>query len=84
MGLVTEIWPVEELRDRAIAFAAELATQPRLAVKAMMDSLHNSEDKSLDELLAAERAGVHATLGTDDANEGMLAFLEKRPPRFNQ
>ena len=84
IGLVNELWPVEELHDRAIALAAELASQPRLAVKAMLDALHDSEDKTLDELLAAERVGVHATSGTADAREGMMAFLEKRKPVFNQ
>ena len=84
IGLVNEVWPLGELKDRAIALAAELAAQPRLAVKAMLESLHDSEDKTLDELLAAERAGVHATRGTADAREGMLAFLEKRRPVFNQ
>jgi enoyl-CoA hydratase/carnithine racemase len=84
IGLVSEVWPLAELKDRAIALAAELAAQPRLAVKAMLDALHDSEDKTLDELLAAERAGVHATMGTPDAAEGIMAFLEKRRPVFNQ
>jgi enoyl-CoA hydratase len=84
IGLVNEIWPLEELKVRAIALAAELAAQPRLAVQAMLRALHDSEDKTLDELLAAERAGVHATMGTPDAAEGIAAFLEKRRPVFNQ
>lgn len=84
IGLVNEIWPVEELKDRAIGLAAELAAQPRIAVKALLDALHDAEDKTLDELLAAERRGVHATRGTPDSKEGMLAFLEKRKPVFNQ
>ena len=84
MGLVQEVWPVEELHDRAIAFAADLAAQPRLAVRAMLEALHESERRTLDDLLAAERAAVHATMGTPDAAEGMRAFLEKRPPWFNQ
>jgi enoyl-CoA hydratase len=84
IGLVNEVWPLAELKDRAVALAAELAAQPRLAVQAMLDALHDSEDRSLDELLAAERAGVHATMGTPDAAEGIAAFLEKRRPVFNQ
>jgi enoyl-CoA hydratase len=84
IGLVNEVWPLAELKDRAIALAAELAAQPRLAVQAMLDSLHDSEDKTLVELLVAERAGVHATMGTPDAAEGIAAFLEKRRPVFNQ
>ena len=46
----------------------------------MLDALHDSEDTTLDELLAAERAGVHATHGTPDAREGILALREKRRP----
>ena len=78
------MWPLAELKDRAVALAVELARQPRLAVKAVLDALDDCEHKTLDELLAAERAGVHATRGTPDAREGMLAFLEKRDPVFNQ
>jgi enoyl-CoA hydratase len=84
IGLVNEVWPLAELKERAIALASELAAQPRLAVRAMLDALHDSEDKTLDELLAAERAGVHATMGTPDAAEGIAAFLEKRRPVFNR
>ncbi len=84
IGLANEVWPLDELKQRAVDLAAELAAQPRLAVKAMLDALHDSEDKTIDQLLAAERAGVHATMGTPDATEGIMAFLEKRPPVFNQ
>ena len=84
IGLADEVWPLAELKDRAIALAAELAAQPRLAVRAMLDALHDCEHKTLDELLAAERTGVHLTMGTPDAAEGIRAFLEKRPPVFNQ
>ncbi|MEM7140230.1 MAG: enoyl-CoA hydratase/isomerase family protein [Actinomycetota bacterium] len=84
LGVVSEVWPLAELKDRAIALAAELARQPRLAVKGMLDALHDAEHKTVEELLAGERAAVHSTMGTPDAREGMMAFLEKRDPVFNQ
>jgi len=84
IGLVNEVWPLPELKARAIALAEELAAQPRLAVKAVIDALHDSEDKTLEELFAAERRGVHMTMGSPDAMEGISAFLEKRRPVFNQ
>jgi enoyl-CoA hydratase len=84
IGLVHEVWPLKELKQRAVDLAEELARAPRLAVQAMLKSLVGSEDKSLDELLKLEREGVNATSGTADAREGMLAFLEKREPVFNQ
>lgn len=83
LGLVTEVWPNAELKQRAIDLGEELAAQPRIAVAAMLRCLVASGDKTLDESLHDERAAVHATLGSPDMAEGLTAFLEKRRPRFN-
>ena len=82
--LVHEVWPLVELKDRAVALAHELAAQPALAVRAVLEVVVNSQDRSLEELLLAERKAVKATLGSPDCQEGMRAFLEKRKPVFNQ
>ena len=58
--------------------------QPRLAVRAMLDCLVGMETKTLEESLRDERAAVHLTSGSPDAMEGVMAFLEKRKPRFNK
>ena len=84
IGLVNEVWPNAELKDRAIALAEELAAQPRLAVRAILGCLVGAETKTLEESLRDERAAVRANMGTPDATEGMMAFLEKRKPVFNQ
>lgn len=84
IGLATEVWPNAELKARAIALAEELASQPRLAVQAMLRCLVGGETRTLDESLRDERAAVHATFGTPDQVEGMQAFLEKRKPVFNR
>jgi len=84
LGLVTEVWPNTELKQRAVDLAEELAAAPRLAVAAMLRCLVTSDGKTLDESLRDERAAVHATLGTPDSVEGLAAFMEKRPPRFNR
>jgi len=84
IGLVSEVWPLAELKDRAIALAEELAGMPRLAVKAVLDCVIGYESKSLHESLADERRAVHANARTADAKEGMMAFIEKRKPVFNR
>jgi len=83
-GLVNEVWPLDVLKDRAIDLAHELAAQPAAAMRGMLGVIVGSEDRTLDELVAAERQVVLNTLNTADAQEGMQAFLEKRQPVFNQ
>lgn len=84
IGLVHEVWPLAELKERAMALALELASMPAQAVRSMLEVIVGSETKTLDELLAAEREAIRQTRGTADAKEGMAAFLEKRAPVFNQ
>jgi enoyl-CoA hydratase len=84
IGLVHEVWPVQELKTKAIALAHELARQPAGAVRSILKVIVGSEDKSLGQLLTAERAAVKANQGTADAKEGMIAFMQKREPAFNQ
>ena len=84
IGLVHEIWPINELKNAAIYLAHELAAQPAQAVKSMMKVLVNSSDRELNELLLEERKAVKDNANTNDSKEGMLAFLEKRKPIFNK
>lgn len=84
IGLVHEVWPLAELKDRAIELAQTLAAQPAMAVRGVLDVVVGSEDKTLEELLQVERAAVTRTLASADVQEGMQAFLEKRKPTFNR
>lgn len=82
LGLVTEVWPNAELKERALSLGDELASMPRLAVAAMLRCLVAGDEMTLHEALRSERAAVHATLGSPDAAEGICAFMEKRRPSF--
>ncbi len=84
LGLVTEVWPNAELKQRAVDLANELAAQPRIPVATMLQSLVASEGNTLVESLRDERAAFHKTVGSPDMAEGITAFLEKRRPRFSQ
>lgn len=84
IGLVHEVWPVAELKARARALAEELAAMPAGAVAGVLRCVVGAGEATLEEALAEERRAVLATFGTPDQIEGMKAFLEKRPPRFNQ
>ncbi len=84
IGLVHEVWPLAELKQKAIALAHELAAQPAGAVRSILEVIVGCEDKTLPQLLAAERKAVLDNMGTADAREGIMAFIEKREPIFNQ
>lgn len=84
IGLVSELVPVEGLKERAQALGEQLASQPRQAVRSMLEVIVGHETKTLEESMADERAAVAANRGTPDAMEGMRAFMEKRKPVFNQ
>jgi enoyl-CoA hydratase len=83
IGLVHEVWPNAELQQRAQDLAQELAAMPSLAVAGVMKCVVGAEARSLEDALVEERRAVLATMGTPDQQEGMRAFLEKRPPRFH-
>jgi len=84
IGLVSEVWPIGELFERAHGLARELADMPAIAVAGMLQCIVGAGEKPLAEGIAAERRVVLATMGTPDQREGMMAFLEKRTPRFNR
>jgi enoyl-CoA hydratase/carnithine racemase len=83
IGLVHEVWPNDELQQRAQDLAHELAAMPSLAVAGVLECVVGAEEASLEEALRIERRAVMATMGTPDQQEGMRAFLEKRRPRFH-
>ena len=82
--MVNEVWPIEELFERARALARELADMPAIAVAGMLRCIVGAGEKPLEEGIAEERRAVLATMGTPDQREGIQAFLEKRSPRFNR
>jgi enoyl-CoA hydratase len=82
IGLVSELHPLQSLKQAAHDLARELAAMPPAAVAGVLNCVVMNGDAPLEEALAAERAAVHACAGTEDQREGMMAFLEKRRPKF--
>jgi enoyl-CoA hydratase/carnithine racemase len=80
-GLVCKVVPAAELQDAAKEFAALLAGQPAVAVRAAMRAVR---ERSLypDRGKALEAEGFAEVAASQDAAEGISAFLEKRTPNF--
>jgi enoyl-CoA hydratase / 3-hydroxyacyl-CoA dehydrogenase len=79
LGLVNRIVEDHELLDTALMWARKLAGQAPLAV-AQIKSVSGAGD--LDEGIEAEKAGFAAACASEDAKEGISAFLGKRAPQF--
>lgn len=84
LGLVHEVVPDDELAERALALAKELAEGPQVAMRLLKRSVYNaaqlSWEQSLDEIASKTAVSDHHS----DAEEGMRAFNEKRPAVFNR
>jgi len=81
-GLVNRVVLLEELMDVAHELAQTLASRPKLALQYAKEAVLRGTNGSLAEGLAHE-SYLHAlSCGTQDKEEGVGAFLEKRKPDF--
>ena len=81
-GLIAEIVPAEEVRERAHALALHLAAGPTRALGYQRRLLRETWEHTLSDQLRLETEGVTATGGTRDAEAAIAAFLGKRRPTF--
>ena len=80
VGLVNHIAPDHEMFDTALAFARKLAGQAPIAVAQIKKVSHKGD---LDDGIEAEKAGFAAAFFSEDAKEGIGAFLGKRTPKWS-
>jgi enoyl-CoA hydratase len=81
-GLASQIHPAEDLLDAAIALAAQMASRPAGAVAAAKRLCNLALGGESTGPYARELDGFALCFGTPDQEEGMDAFIDKRPPRF--
>lgn len=84
LGLVTEAVDDDQLLGRAMELARELAAGPQVAMRLLKKAVYNAAQLTFDQAgddIAAKTAlsDFHA-----DAQDGSVAFFEKRPPVFNR
>jgi 2-(1,2-epoxy-1,2-dihydrophenyl)acetyl-CoA isomerase len=83
LGLVHESVPPEQLMDRALALAAEMANGPQVAMRLLKRSVYNAAEQTfthaLDDIAAKTAISDHHP----DAREGIRAFQEKRKAQFS-
>ena len=80
-GLVSRIFPADQLLDETIAAAQKIAGFSLPVIMMIKEAVNRAYESSLAEGLLFERRAFHAAFALDDQKEGMRAFIEKRPAR---
>jgi 2-(1,2-epoxy-1,2-dihydrophenyl)acetyl-CoA isomerase len=82
IGIADRVVPLDELRDAALAFAAEIAASGPLAVLAIKETMRGGLAEQVRAVTAREHEAQQALRGTDDFAEGVRATAERRAPVF--
>jgi len=78
IGLVSEVYPPEELMDKAMEMAKAICANAPIAVAESKRCIRMGMQTDIATGSAFEAEAFGVTCGTEDKNEGMGAFLEKR------
>ena len=78
IGLVSYVYPPEELMDEAMKLAEAICANAQIAVQESKRCIRMGMQTDMHTAAAFEAEAFGVTCGTEDKNEGMGAFLEKR------
>ena len=81
-GLVSRVVAAEKLMEEALGAANVIASMSLPIAMMTKEAVNRSYETTLAEGIRFERRVFHAMFATKDQKEGMAAFVEKRPPRF--
>ncbi|MCI0426187.1 MAG: enoyl-CoA hydratase-related protein [Actinobacteria bacterium] len=82
LGFADKVLPTEELLEVAMSDAAAWATKATVALSAAKRALALGHGAALDQGMAVEQWEFQRTFASEDAREGVTAFVEKREPSF--
>jgi 2-(1,2-epoxy-1,2-dihydrophenyl)acetyl-CoA isomerase len=82
LGLVNKVVPQDKLMDEAMSFAQRLAAGPSLAYGLTKRAVNRAIFPDIEELLEYEASLQEIAGRSDDFEEGVKAFIEKREPAY--
>ncbi len=82
IGIIARIVPTEKLQEEALTLATKIASLSQPVIKAAKQAVRIAFETPLSEGSYQERRLFHSMFALEDQKEGMTAFLEKRPPKF--
>jgi enoyl-CoA hydratase len=81
-GLVARVVAKEAWLDESKRVAREIATKSPISVRLATESIDTAFEAPLSVGLELERRAFYLARASEDAEEGLTAFVEKRPPKF--
>ena len=82
MGMVTRLVPPEDLDREVDRVVDSLAAKSPIGMKIGKQAFYDMEDMPFDQALDFLAGKLKEVASTEDAAEGITAFIEKRPPHF--
>ena len=82
IGLADVVVPMDKLEETVMEFAKKLASKAPLALKRIKATMNKGIETDLKSGLDMEQEAVTFLTGTEDFREGIMAFLEKRSPKW--
>jgi enoyl-CoA hydratase/carnithine racemase len=82
MGLITRAVPRDRLEAEVEALAQKLASKSPAVMRLGLEAFYRVQDMELEPALNHLQGQLVAVLGTEDAREGLMAFMEKRAPQW--
>ncbi|MEW6776152.1 MAG: enoyl-CoA hydratase/isomerase family protein [Bdellovibrionota bacterium] len=82
MGLINKAVPSEKLDEEVQQFAEKLASKSKAIMKLGLEAFYKQDSLSLEEALPYLNGMLAKCFATQDAKEGIMAFMQKRKPQW--
>ncbi len=82
LGILNHVFPADRFHAEVQSLAAKIAAGPQMAIRAVKQTIFARDKEALVEALEREIEHQIKCFHSDDCQEGIRAFAEKRPPRF--
>jgi enoyl-CoA hydratase len=81
-GIANKVVPPDEFDDAVREWATKLASKSPVLMRLGHDAMYRQQDMALDDALEYLRSQLSLTFSTEDIQEGVAAFFEKREPEW--